>query len=111
MSQPLVFLNGHFLPQAQAALPLHDAGFIMGATVTDLCRTFHQRLYRWADHLARFLGSCRLTDIQPPLGEGAIGALAEELVRHNASLLPGQELALVLFATPGPVGYYLGEDG
>lgn len=39
-------------------------------------------------------------------------ALAEQLVAHNAALLqPDEELALVLFATPGPVGYYLGEPG
>jgi branched-chain amino acid aminotransferase len=112
MSDPLVFLHGQFLPQSQAALTLHDAGFVMGATVTDLCRTFHQRLYRWPDHLARFTASCRSTSIDPPLGDREIAERAEELVRHNALLLPpGQELALVLFATPGPIGYYLGEEG
>ena len=26
-------------------VPVHDAGFVMGATVTDLCRTFRHRLY------------------------------------------------------------------
>ena len=41
-----------------------------------------------------------------------ISARAEELVAHNAQFLkPEGDLALVLFATPGPVGYYLGEEG
>jgi branched-chain amino acid aminotransferase len=112
MPEPLVFLNGRLIPQSQAALPLHDAGFVMGATVTDLCRTFHHRLYRWPDHLARFAAGCRSAFISPPFGESEITARAEELTRHNAALLsPGQELALVLFATPGPIGYYLGEAG
>src|SRR2546429_3043973 len=98
MPEPLVFLGGRFLPQAQAALPLHDAGFVMGATVTDLCRTFHHKLYRWADHLARFARSCRLTDIRPPVGDAEITGLAEQLVRHNAALLSSEkDLALVLF--------------
>jgi branched-chain amino acid aminotransferase len=112
MSEPLVYLNGRFLPQSQASLSLHDAGFVMGATVTDLCRTFHHRLYRWSDHLARFKASCALTEIHPIISPSEITAMAEELVRYNARFLQaGQELALVIFATPGPIGYYLGQDG
>jgi branched-chain amino acid aminotransferase len=112
MPEPFVYLGGRFLPQSQAALPLHDAGFVMGATVTDLCRTFHHKLYRWQDHLARFARSCRLTDIRPPVGDEGITELAEELVHRNAALLSAeQELALVVFATPGPIGYYLGQEG
>src|SRR5207245_2752073 len=38
--------------------------------------------------------------------------LAHQLLAQNASLIsPDDDLALVFFATPGPVGYYLGEPG
>jgi branched-chain amino acid aminotransferase len=112
MPDPLVYLTGRFLPQSQAALPLYDAGFVLGATVTDLCRTFRHQLYRWNDHLARFRRSCQTAFIAPPLDDEEITARAFELVRHNAQLIkPEHDLALVLFATPGPVGYYLGDDG
>jgi branched-subunit amino acid aminotransferase/4-amino-4-deoxychorismate lyase len=37
---------------------------------------------------------------------------AEELIERNCLLLkPNEDLALVLFATPGPIGFYLGESG
>lgn len=112
MSEPLVFLHGRFLPQSQAGLSLHDAGFVMGATVTDLCRTFHHKLYRWPEHLARFQQSCRSTEIELPLAWEELTTLAQDLVRHNAALVSAKhELALVVFATPGPIGYYLGEPG
>jgi branched-subunit amino acid aminotransferase/4-amino-4-deoxychorismate lyase len=108
-TQPLAYLNGQFLPQVSAHLPLHDAGFVWGATVTDLCRTFHQRLYRLADHLHRFRHSCRLARVPQTLSDEELTGIAERLVEHNAALLgAGQELALVLFATPGPIGYYAG---
>ncbi len=108
--EPLVFLNGRYVRQAGAGLSLHDAGFVMGATVTDLCRTFHRRLYRWAEHLERFGRSCRAAFLTLPLGEQDITERAAELLAHNGGLLAaGQELALVLFATPGPIGFYLGE--
>src|SRR3954470_13103937 len=109
---PLALLNGRLLPQAQATLARNDAGFVFGATVTDLCRTFRQALYRWPEHLARFRRGGGAAHIEPAYSDAAITAWAHELVAHNAALLPdGHELALVLFATAGPVGYYLGQPG
>lgn len=114
MSQaiPLAYLNGRFLLQTEVLLPLNDIGFVMGVTATDLCRTFRHRLFRLPDHLRRFRQSCRLAQIAQIISDKELTTVAEELVRHNASLLqPRQDLALVLIATPGPVGYYLGQDG
>ena len=36
MNTPLAYLNGRLLPFAEAALPLHDAGFVSGATPTNV---------------------------------------------------------------------------
>ena len=57
---PIAYLNGRFLTLTEAHLTLHDAGFVWGATVTDLCRTFRSQPYRLADHLRRFRRSCEL---------------------------------------------------
>ena len=109
MSEPLAFLNGRLFPQSQAHIALNDAGFVMGATVTDLCRTFRHRLYRWPEHLARFRRSCGLACIDLTLADATIAQRAQELVAHNATLIDANaDLALVLFATPGPIGFYLG---
>jgi branched-chain amino acid aminotransferase len=109
---PLAYVNGRLLPQAEAGLPLHDAGFVWGATVTDLCRTIRHRLYRWPDHLIRFRNSCRGARIRLRHSDNEISRLAEDLAAHNAGLLrPEQDLALVLLATPGPIGYYVGQTG
>jgi branched-chain amino acid aminotransferase len=112
MAQPIAYLNDRFLPQGEARLSLHDAGFVMGVTVTDLCRTFRLHPFRLADHLARFRASCTAARVPQPRTDEELTRLAEELVARNGALLPpGGELALVLFATPGPIGYYLGEPG
>jgi branched-subunit amino acid aminotransferase/4-amino-4-deoxychorismate lyase len=108
----LAFLNGRLLPQTEASLPLNDAGFVLGATITDLCRTFRHRLFRWSAHLERFRRSCEAAFLPPPLTDAEITTHAEELVARNAQRLrPEDDLALVLFATPGPIGYYLGQPG
>lgn len=111
MNTPLAYLNGKFLPFAEAALPLHDAGFVSGATVVDNARTFRHRLFRWPDHLARFRRDCETCYIPVDATDEQLTATAEELIAHNAKLLPpGGELQLVTFATPGPLGFYLGES-
>jgi len=112
MIEPLTYLNGQFLPQPQVHLAFNDAGFVFGATVTDQCRTFRHQLFRLSDHLVRFRQSCRLARIPQPLADDELTLIAEKLVAHNAALLgPEQDLALVMVATPGPIAYYLGEEG
>ena len=111
-STPLAYLDGRLLPQNEARLTLHDAGFVWGATVTDLCRTFAGRPFRLADHLRRFRRSCEIACIPMTASDDELAGVAERLVGCNAALLPpGGDLAVVFFATPGPVGYYLGEPG
>ncbi|WP_439620822.1 aminotransferase class IV [Gemmata sp.] len=106
----LAYLNGRLLPFADAGLPLHDAGFVSGATVVDNARTFRHKLFRWGDHLARFRRDCGACYVPLDATDAQLTATAEELVAHNAKLLPpGGELQLVTFATPGPLGFYLGE--
>jgi branched-chain amino acid aminotransferase len=110
MNTPLAYLNGRFVPLGEAALPLHDAGFVSGATVVDNARTFRHRLFRWPDHLARFRRDCEACYVPLEASDEHLTATAEELVAHNAKLFPpGGELQLVTFATPGPLGFYLGE--
>jgi branched-chain amino acid aminotransferase len=112
MSESYAFLNGRFMPASEAQLPLYDAGFVFGATVTDLCRTFRQQLYRWEDHLRRFRASCRLARIDIRIDDLEMSRIAHELVQRNTHSLPTTiELCLVLFATPGPIDYYHGEPG
>lgn len=113
MSEPIAYLNGQWAPYSQTTLPLHDAGFVMGATVVDYVRTFHHTLDRWPDHLARFQENIQEACIWDwKHSNRELTEIAEKLVRHNAQLIsPKQELALIVFATPGNIGYYMGLAG
>ena len=87
MALPLVYLNGQFTDTA-LSVPVLDAGFVFGATVTDRVRTFNRRLFRLDDHLARFRESCRLCRVPLPVGDADLRSGATDLALHNASLLP-----------------------
>jgi branched-subunit amino acid aminotransferase/4-amino-4-deoxychorismate lyase len=107
----LAYLNGQFIPQEEARLSIDDAGFIFGATITDLCRTFRHRLFRLKDHVARFRQSCRLAHIPQPVRDEDIIQIAGELTARNTTALANDlDLVLVMFATPGPIGYYSGHE-
>src|SRR6266699_5553066 len=106
MKRQIAYLNGRFVPQTEFVLPFHDAGFVLGATVTDLCRTFHFRLFRLQDHLARFRQSCELAEISQPVADAKLTRIAEDLAAHNGPLLAAEDdLLLIMIATPGPIGY------
>ncbi|MEW6751466.1 MAG: aminotransferase class IV [Candidatus Latescibacterota bacterium] len=110
--EPLVYLRGRQLPASQAHIAIYDLAVILGATVTDLARTFRQEPYRLADHVARFYRSCRYARIAPRETPAQTERLCRELIRHNAALLPaGRELAVVLFISPGENAVYAGSAG
>lgn len=107
MNQPHVYLNGQFLPFNLATLSLHDAGFVWGATVVDNCRTYGGKLFRWAVHLARFRHDCQHCYVPLSLSDEELTQTAKKLIELNWQ---NQELQLVTFATPGPLGFYLNES-
>ena len=109
MTEPLAYLNGRMVPVAEARLPVYDAGVVMGATVTEMSRTFHQRPYRLGDHLDRLLRALRLTGIEAGLSKEEWTAISLELLAHNGRLLPeGAESGIVQFVTAGDVATYAG---
>ncbi len=110
MSAPLAYCNGRFIPQTEAQIALHDAGFVFGATVSDFCRTFHHRLFRLREHVERFQDNCRQLRIEGVPSCEDLTGIAEQLVSLNARhIRPEQELVLILLATPGPLEHYLGQ--
>lgn len=107
--EPVVYLGGRLIPQSQAHVAIYDFGIVLGATVTDLVRTFRQEPYRLEDHVRRFYESCKYARITPPVNAAETIGVTQELIRRNAALIPAdRELAIVLFITPGEQWIYAG---
>lgn len=108
-SEPLVFIRGRLVPASQANVSIYDFGIVLGATITDLLRTFRQKTYRLEDHVKRFYDSCKYARIDPPVSAAETASITEELVRHNSQVAgPDAELAVVYFITPGENLVYAG---
>jgi len=111
MSEPLAYLNGRFVPLSQAVLPVYDAGFVLGATISEQLRTFGGRLFRLDEHLERMARSLQVIGVRPQMSLEQLGEAALELVANNYSLLAaGDDLGLSMFITPGPYATLSGGD-
>jgi len=103
MAPEIAYFRGELIPADRLAVPVYDAGFVLGATVTEQLRTFRGELYRWRDHLARFRHSLKIVGIEIAESDERLTEIATELTLRNFSLLPaGGELGLAMWATPGP---------
>jgi len=98
----MAWVDGSFIPRQSLFLPVGDAGFVLGATVTEQLRTFHGRLFMTAAHQERLHQSLQIVGIDPgrPLAEAF--AAADELAARNHAVGPADDdLGLVIFVTPG----------
>ena len=53
MSEQICFLNGEFMPLAEARIPVLDRGFIFGDGIYDVVPVYGRKLFRFDEHLAR----------------------------------------------------------
>src|SRR4029079_18600733 len=99
----MAYHRGQWIPASQAVIPVYDAGFVLGATVTEQLRTFRGELFRLPEHLERLRASLELSGIEPQESLNDMADIAARVVAHNFQLVdPDDDLGLCIFITPGP---------
>ncbi len=112
MPEPLVYLNRNLVPASQAHLAIFDAGIVLGATVTEMTRTFRHEPYRLDDHLDRLFRSLKYTRMDIGMTQAELTAVSRELVANNSRLVErDDELGLIHFVTAGEFPVYAGSAG
>ncbi len=98
-----VFLNGRFLPENEACIPVMDRSFLYGDGLFETMRVYDLRAFRWTDHLRRLQAGAEVLGIRIPFADEALAAFATELIQRNAE--PESVLRLHLSRGVGPRGY------
>lgn len=112
MPETVVYLNGEFVPATEAKLNIYDLGLVLGATFTEMTRTFRHQLFRVEDHVDRLYRSAKYGGIPLPLGPQEMVAKTRELAQINCrAISAGQDLGIVHFITPGENPIYAGSAG
>ena len=99
----VVFLNGNFLPEADAVVPLNDRGFLLGDGLFETTRVADGRPFRLAQHLDRLSRGAEFVRIKLPFAPKDIQKFAAELIARNS--LPNAILRVTLTRGPGTRGY------
>jgi branched-subunit amino acid aminotransferase/4-amino-4-deoxychorismate lyase len=102
MQEVDVYLNGEWVPSSQLVIPVDDAGFTLGATVTERLRTFRGKVFRLDEHLTRLRGSLAIIGLDSEAIARDVAAAIPEFLRRNEALIDADDdWSIVAFATPG----------
>jgi aminodeoxychorismate lyase len=104
----LVFLNGQFLPEAQAVVPVSDRGFLLGDGLFETVRVVHGKPFRFAQHLERLVRGANFLKIKLPFAPLELENFAGQLIGQNK--MPEAILRLTLTRGPGGRGYSPNRD-
>lgn len=99
----VVFLNGRFLSEADAVVPITDRGFLLGDGLFETIRVAHGRPFRLAQHLERLVRGADFFKLKLPFSTKEIQKFAQELIERNAT--PEAVLRVTLTRGPGSRGY------
>jgi aminodeoxychorismate lyase len=98
-----VFLNGQFVPEAQALIPVNDRGFLYGDGLFETLRVCGGRPFRMAQHLERMTRGADFLKIKCPFTPKELVNFAEQLIEKNR--MPEAVLRVTLTRGPGERGY------
>jgi branched-subunit amino acid aminotransferase/4-amino-4-deoxychorismate lyase len=99
----LVFLNGQFLPEAGAFVPVNDRGFMLGDGLFETMRVVNGGPFRFAQHLERMTRGADFMKIKPPFTPRELEKFAAQLIEQNK--MPDAILRVTLTRGPGQRGY------
>ncbi len=98
-----VFLNGEFVSEARAVVPVNDRGFMYGDGLFETMRVVNGRPFRMAQHLERMTRGADFLKIKPQFTPKELEKFAGQLIEKNK--LPDAILRVTLTRGPGARGY------
>src|SRR5258706_1864010 len=98
-----VFVNGQFVPEAQAVVSVFDRGFLYGDGLFETMRIFKGKPFRWQQHLERLQRGAGFLKILMPFSSESLRSFAQQLISANE--MPESLLRLTLSRGIGQRGY------
>lgn len=83
VSPRIVYIDGHYLPEAVAKISVFDRGFLFADAVYEVSAVIHGRMLDNAAHLQRLQRSLAALRIPMPLTDAELVLAQEELIRCN----------------------------
>ncbi|PYK97397.1 MAG: hypothetical protein DME18_02055 [Verrucomicrobia bacterium] len=98
-----VLINGQFVPEEQAVVPVTDRSFLYGDGVFETIPVYNGKPFRWAQHLERLTRGADFLKIRLTFAPKELRGLAGGLIERNQ--MPNASLRLTLSRGRGERGY------
>jgi branched-chain amino acid aminotransferase len=95
----IFYINGNYVPEDQAMLPVRDLSILRGYGAFDYLRTYGGQPYRLEANLARLRKSCEILELPFPWTDAELTEIIQELLRRNAAT--AEEFSIRLVVTGG----------
>jgi aminodeoxychorismate lyase len=99
----IVFLNGQFVPEAQAVVSVFDRSFLYGDGLFETIRVWRGTPFRWQQHWERLQRGAAFLKLRVPFPPAALSDFASRLIRQNQ--MPESLLRISLSRGVGKRGY------
>lgn len=83
MTEYKVYVNGKFVPEAEAKVSVYDHGFLYGDGVFEGIRAYNGRIFRLEEHVDRLFESAKAIHLTIPLSKQELCDLLLEACRVN----------------------------
>jgi branched-chain amino acid aminotransferase len=88
-SNNYAYVNGAFVPEAQASVSIYDSGFLFGDGVFETMPIYGGRIFRFHQHVRRLFAGLERLKIDPPFSAeallGIFQKLCEQDIKHGVA--------------------------
>lgn len=97
----IFYVNGKYLPENEAVLPVRDLSILRGYGAFDYLRTYGAKPFRLDKNLARFRRSCEILEMRFPWSDDELTEIVLETLQRNVELGDAAEYSIRLVVTGG----------
>lgn len=103
----VVFMNGEFVPEAQAKISIYDSALMFGDMVFEMTRSFNKKQFKLREHLARLYAGLHILRIPAQMSMDAMEQACSATMNANERLFAADdEHRLMIDVSRGTLGIY-----
>lgn len=96
-----VYLDGEFVAESEASIPIDDPGFRWGYNVNDVFRTVHHEPYHLDEHVERLFQSCKAARIDLDRTPEEVKTIGREIVDRYSFSHEYDDIMVLMYVSGG----------
>lgn len=108
----VVFMNGDFVPEAQAKISIYDSALMFGDMVFEMTRSFNKKQFKLREHLERLYAGLRILRIPAQMNMDEMEqACYATMAANDRQFAADDEHRLMIDVSRGTLGIYQSVQG